>query len=89
MARGKKPGVDGLAALPRWSGLRAETFVITAPQEPRRKPETLAMICSRLPDLQRTELAIKGVLPKPIDLLEFQRILSSPTGRTDRARAAG
>jgi hypothetical protein len=34
-------------------------------------------------------LAIKGVLPKPIDLLEFQRILSSPTGRIDRARAAG
>jgi signal transduction histidine kinase/ActR/RegA family two-component response regulator len=34
-------------------------------------------------------LAIKGVLPKPIDLLEFHRILSSPTGRIDRARAAG
>jgi CheY-like chemotaxis protein len=30
-------------------------------------------------------LAIKGVLPKPIDLLEFQRILSSSTGRPDRA----
>jgi hypothetical protein len=30
-------------------------------------------------------LAIKGVLPKPIDLVEFQRILSSPNGRIDRA----
>jgi signal transduction histidine kinase/ActR/RegA family two-component response regulator len=30
-------------------------------------------------------LAIKGLLPKPIDLLEFQRILSSSIGRVDRA----
>ena len=31
-------------------------------------------------------LAIKDVLPKPIDLVQFQRILSSSTGRVDRAR---
>ena len=31
-------------------------------------------------------LPIKDVLPKPIDLVQFQRILSSSTGRVDRAR---
>ena len=31
-------------------------------------------------------LAIKDVLPKPIDLVQFQHILSSSTGRVDRAR---
>jgi CheY-like chemotaxis protein len=30
--------------------------------------------------------AIKDVLPKPIDLVQFQRILSLSTGRVDRAR---
>jgi transcriptional regulator with XRE-family HTH domain len=48
MAQGRKPDVDGLAALLRWSGLKAEDFVITGPKQPQRKAETLAMICSQL-----------------------------------------
>ena len=48
IAQGKKPDVDGLAALLRWSGLKAEGFVITGPKQPQRKAEPLAMICSQL-----------------------------------------
>jgi transcriptional regulator with XRE-family HTH domain len=48
MAQGRKPDVDGLAALLRWSGLKAEDFVITDPKQTRQKAETLAMICSQL-----------------------------------------
>lgn len=48
MAQGKKPDVDGLAALLNWSGLKAEDFVIPSEKEPQRKPESLAMICSQL-----------------------------------------
>jgi transcriptional regulator with XRE-family HTH domain len=48
MAQGRKPDVDGLAALLRWSGLKAEDFVITGRKQPQRKAETLAMICSQL-----------------------------------------
>jgi len=56
MAQGRKPDVDGLAALLRWSGLKAEEFVITGPKQPQRKTETLAMICSQL----RADPNLKG-----------------------------
>jgi|SRR5579859_2436045 len=58
MAQGRKPDVDGLAALLRWSGLKAEDFVITGPKQPQGKAETLAMICSQLradPHLKRED----------------------------------
>ncbi|HYD47268.1 MAG TPA: hypothetical protein VEB21_02915 [Terriglobales bacterium] len=46
MAQGKRPDVDGLAALLSWSGLKAEDFLKgRAPQ--KTKQETLAII-SRL-----------------------------------------
>jgi transcriptional regulator with XRE-family HTH domain len=48
MAQGKKPDVDGLAALLKWSGLKAEDFVISTAKKSRAKPEPLAMICSQL-----------------------------------------
>lgn len=35
MAQGKRPDVDGLAALLKWSGLKAETFIgLSVPAEP-------------------------------------------------------
>lgn len=48
MAQGRKPDVDGLAALLRWSGLKAEAFVISGPKRRHGTAETLAMICSQL-----------------------------------------
>lgn len=46
MAQGKRPDVDGLAALLRWSGLKAEEFV-KGHARASSKQETLAVI-SRL-----------------------------------------
>jgi transcriptional regulator with XRE-family HTH domain len=51
MAQGKRPDVDGLAALVRWLGIPVESF-IRSTERPRRraqaKPETLAAITAVL-----------------------------------------
>lgn len=47
MAQGKRPDVDGLAALVGWSGLRADDFVVRG-DEPGEAPETMAMISTYL-----------------------------------------
>jgi len=47
MAQGRRPDVDGLAKLLAWSGLKAGDF-IRSDQDPKRKPETLAMISTYL-----------------------------------------
>jgi len=46
MAQGRRPDVDGFAALCAWSGLKADDFVRA--RESRGTPETLAMISSLL-----------------------------------------
>lgn len=45
MAQGKRPDVDGLAALLRWSGLKAESFI---PGSSDAEPETLAQMTALL-----------------------------------------
>ena len=47
MAQGKRPDVDGLAALCAWSGLDADDFVRTQDDQ-RSAPEPLAMISTYL-----------------------------------------
>lgn len=47
MAQGRRPDVDGLAALCAWSGLKADDYV-RATEGIRAKPETLAMISTLL-----------------------------------------
>ena len=44
MAQGRRPDVDGLAALLRWSGLRAETFTGAAQQSAEPLSEMTALI---------------------------------------------
>ena len=46
MAQGKRPDVDGLAALASWSGLRTDDFVRSKAQQ--SAPEPLAMISTYL-----------------------------------------
>jgi transcriptional regulator with XRE-family HTH domain len=46
MAQGKRPDVDGLAALAAWSGLRTDEFVRSV--EARPEPEPLATISTYL-----------------------------------------
>ena len=48
MAQGKRPDVDGLAALLRWSGLSAESFIRAASKLGQKKPEPLAQITAIL-----------------------------------------
>src|SRR2546430_4634015 len=45
MAQGKRPDVDGLAALLRWSGLKAESFIRGSTDA---EPETLAQMTASL-----------------------------------------
>jgi transcriptional regulator with XRE-family HTH domain len=47
MAQGKRPDVDGLAALVAWSGLEADNYVRFADDQ-RPAPEPLAMISTYL-----------------------------------------
>src|SRR5262249_14759803 len=47
MAQGKRPDVDGLAALLKWSGLKAEDYLKGRSPTPG-KPETLAVISKLL-----------------------------------------
>jgi transcriptional regulator with XRE-family HTH domain len=58
MAQGKRPDVDSLAALVRWSGLSADTFVGGAPTlhhagEPLAHITTLLQSDASLPDAGR------------------------------------
>lgn len=46
MAQGKRPDVDGLAALAAWSGLAADDFIRSAASRP--EPEPLAKITTYL-----------------------------------------
>ena len=46
MAQGRRPDVDGLAALASWSGLKADDFVRSESQQ--SEPEPLAMISTYL-----------------------------------------
>ena len=46
MAQGRRPDVDGLAALASWSGLKADHFVRSETQQ--NEPEPLAMISTYL-----------------------------------------
>ena len=46
MAQGKRPDVDGLAALVSWSGLKTDDFVRSKAQQ--GEPEPLAMISTYL-----------------------------------------
>ena len=48
MAQGKRPDVDGLAALLRWSGLQAEMFIPNSTTAGKKKPEPLAQITAVL-----------------------------------------
>jgi transcriptional regulator with XRE-family HTH domain len=47
MAQGRRPDVDGLAALIAWSGLDTDAFINDQEKE-RGEPETLAMISTYL-----------------------------------------
>jgi transcriptional regulator with XRE-family HTH domain len=46
MSQGKRPDVDGLAALLKWSGLRAEMFIPM--EDAKKKAEPLAQITAVL-----------------------------------------
>lgn len=46
MAQGRRPDVDGLAALAAWSGLRSDDYVRSVAERP--EPEPLAMISTYL-----------------------------------------
>ena len=46
MAQGKRPDVDGLAALAAWSGLDVDAYVRSSQQRPQ--PEPLALISTYL-----------------------------------------
>lgn len=63
MTQGKRPDVDGLAALLKWSGLKAEQFYEA---DDNRKPEALAQMTALLradPKLSEAgKLALEGVL---------------------------
>ncbi len=66
MAQGKRPDVDGLAALLSWSGLQAETFIRKSGEEEQKKPEPLAQITAVLradPNLSKASAeAIEQIL---------------------------
>ena len=48
MTEGKRPDADGLAALLRWSGLKAENFFVKGASEIREEAEPLAQITAVL-----------------------------------------
>jgi len=63
MAQGKRPDVDGLAALTTWSGLNADDFVRS--DESRVQVEPLAMISTYL----RSDRNLSPEAAKAIDAL--------------------
>lgn len=48
MAQGKRPDVDGLAALLRWSGLKAEMFIAAKAGSKKKEAEPIAQITAVL-----------------------------------------
>jgi transcriptional regulator with XRE-family HTH domain len=48
MAQGKRPDVDGLAALLRWSGLKAEMFIVAKGGTKKKEAEPIAQITAVL-----------------------------------------
>jgi transcriptional regulator with XRE-family HTH domain len=48
MSQGKRPDVDGLAALLRWSGLKAEMFIAVKTGSKKKGAEPLAQITAVL-----------------------------------------
>src|SRR6267154_410424 len=49
MAQGKRPDVDGFAALVAWLGIPADTFLQgSEPSKTKRKPDPMAMISTYL-----------------------------------------
>ena len=48
MAQGKRPDVDGLAALLRWSGLQAEMFIAVKAGAKKKAAEPMAQITAVL-----------------------------------------
>jgi transcriptional regulator with XRE-family HTH domain len=60
MAQGKRPDIDGLAALLRWSGLKAELFI---DGERHSSPEPLAQITAIL----RTDARLSATGKKTLE----------------------
>lgn len=50
MAQGRRPDVDGLAALLKWSGLKADGYLkgVSARANARQQPDTLAVVSTLL-----------------------------------------
>src|SRR5690349_2162940 len=48
MAQGKRPDVDGLAALASWSGLTVDDFVVASTTKPVKKASSIAVITAHL-----------------------------------------
>lgn len=69
---GKRPDIDGLAALLRWSGLKAEQFI---GGERRNEPEALAAMTALLradPKLdEASKRALEGVLKATYEQLRI------------------
>jgi hypothetical protein len=63
MAQGKRPDVDGLAALASWGGLKPDDFVRHPSDQPRPQAETMAMISTYL-------RADRNLTPDAADALE-------------------
>ena len=59
MAQGKRPDVDGLAALLKWSGLKAEEFI---PNSSDVRPEPLAQVTAILRTDPRLSASSKKTL---------------------------
>ena len=47
MAQGKRPDVDSLAALVRWSGVSADQFMISEDEEPLEEKSTLEVLTAQ------------------------------------------
>lgn len=66
MAQGKRPDVDGLAALLAWSGLKADSFIRISGAAGEKKPEPLTQITAVLradPNLNKASAeAIEQIL---------------------------
>ncbi len=85
ISQGKRPDVDGLAALSAWSGLDVDRFV--RGRDSKKEPEPLALISSYLrsdPRLnQDTAIAIDEMVKAAY------RSMSGPDGRTEDSFAPG
>lgn len=72
MAQGRRPDVDGLAALTAWSGLKSDDFIRRDGEE--ATPDTMGMISTYLradPNLTRAQAdAMQKVISSAWDLLD-------------------